>query len=126
MADKGPVQVFRSRIKDGGFLDEKVLVLAEPIGDKLAGATSKSQLRKFYNSLKALEREREEDLKPQIMLLKAQIAYAQGRRSTRREFEAVRKFLDAGLDQVLKDTDRLDAFLKYLEIVYGFFYSRAS
>ncbi len=91
---------------------------------------SHSQVRKFYNEIKAIERYIEmrgenaflEKL-PEIKMIKAKAAYAYGRKLQRKGGSITKEFknfLDANIDQIktLKD---FKVFCKFFEAVLGFF-----
>ena len=122
------LEEYRQRIQEHGFMEEPVLELTEELGREL-GQNSTSQVRRFYNAIKALERQAKEEIqvKPQLVRLKSQVAYAYARAQKREKdhgvaFAKFKGFLDASLERVLNDPSELRDFARFFEIVYGFYY----
>ena len=123
------LEEYRQLIREHGFMEEPVLKLAEELGREL-GQNSTSQVRRFYNAIKALERQAKGEggqIKPQLILLKSQVAYAYARAQKREKdhgvaFAKFKDFMDASLERVKEDPDQLRDFARFFEIVYGFYY----
>lgn len=123
------LEEYRRRIQEHGFMEEPVLELAEGLGREL-GQNSTSQVRRFYNGIKALERQAKggvAQIKPQLILLKSQVAYAYARAQKREKdrgaaFAKFKGFLDASLERVMDAPGQLSDFARFFEIVYGFYY----
>jgi CRISPR-associated protein Csm2 len=87
-------------------------------GDEL----SSSQLRNFFNDVRSLEAKvRAEDfpkVMPHIKMLKAKVAYAEGRGKVPTSFKAlISKCVD-----LIEDKKDFEGFVKFFEAIVGFFY----
>lgn len=108
--------------------EDLITVHAEEIGKKLVGNNprtpllSSSQLRKFFNDVRALEAKIEtgnfEEQKPMIKMLKSKVAYAYGRGKIPSEFKG---YIDTCVDKI-NDKDDFKGFVKFFESVVGFYY----
>lgn len=108
--------------------EDLITVHAEEIGKKLVGNNprtpllSSTQLRRFFNDVKALEAKIEtgnfEEQKPMIKMLKSKGAYAYGRDKIPLEFK---NYIDACVDKI-NNKDDFNGFLKFFESVVGFYY----
>jgi|BioPla2DNA2_1021312.scaffolds.fasta_scaffold131975_2 CRISPR-associated protein Csm2 len=122
------------------YLNEKGIIktemleaLAENEAKKLSNATIKkkdmttTQLRKFFNEVKALEKRLRDNgdsdeyfnkIMPLVKMLKAKIYYSSGRENVTKEFE---EFILSKIDKV-RDKNDFKAFVLHFEAVVGYFY----
>lgn len=118
---------------DSKWVDSEALVMARKLvvkdaGDRMNRNNIKSsQLRKFYADVKSLERTWEYQdcsdaaflgILPQIKILKAKAAYAQGRQVVPAAFT---KWIGEHVDAISTPSD-FKAFLLHFEAVVGFCY----
>ena len=145
IAKGGEIVSFSYYDKDGKVKKDLFDKMAEEEAKKWASARdrrgkpelSNTQVRKFYNEIKAIERyielkgeENFEQKLPEIKMIKAKAAYAYGRKlqkkggSITREFK---DFLDKHIGQINTYQD-FKIFCKFFEAVVGFFefYSQPS
>ncbi len=93
---------------------------------------SSSQLRKFYNEVKSLEKKLDNQsfsmVFPLIKMLKSKVAYATApsKISNRDEqplYKNFKEFIVEGIDSIPEDGEKeFRAFCKYFEAVVGFYY----
>ncbi len=93
---------------------------------------SSSQLRKFYNEVKALEKKLDhqpfQNIFPLIKMIKSKVAYATApsKISNRDEqplYKKFKEFIIEGIDSIPEDGEKeFKAFCKYFEAVVGFYY----
>ncbi len=122
------------------YLNEKGIVktemleaLAENEAKKLSNAAIKNkemtttQLRKFFNEVKALEKRLRDNgdsdeyfnkIMPLVKMLKAKISYSSGRKNVTKEFE---EFILSKIDKI-RDKNDFKAFVLHFEAVVGYFY----
>ena len=93
---------------------------------------TKTQIRKFYNEVKLLEKKlkdssdkEEEFLKilPLIKMIKAKVAYAVGRENAKIS-QSFKDFLFKSIDEI-KDKEDFEAFVLHFESVIGYYYEQA-
>lgn len=125
-----------------GFVDEKgnlrealMTTEAEQVAkyfrdDKL----TKSQLRAFYNEVKALKNklniDKNEDkfseIYPLILMMKSKVAYRASK--DKKKMDGIKKFLDHGIDQIQKENrkgkgrEAFENFAIFFEVVVGYAY----
>lgn len=126
------------------YLNEKGIIktemleaFAEKEAKKLSNATIKNrdttttQLRKFFNEVKALEKRLKDNgdtdeyfskIMPLVKMLKAKIHYSFGRDKVPKEFE---EFILTKVDNV-RDKNDFKAFVLHFEAVVGYFYGLES
>jgi len=92
---------------------------------------TKTQIRKFYNEVKLLEKKlkdrsdkEEEFLKilPLIKMIKAKVAYAVGRENAKIS-QDFKDFLFKSIDEI-KDKEDFEAFVLHFESVIGYYYEQ--
>lgn len=119
---------FEDQLKEGSFLDDRVLEKTEGLGREFKKrGVSTTQFRKLYNQLRALSRGASsldpEELRSRIRVFRAQVAYSVGRDQIP---EAVKDVMDTSLEKVMESGDdtarQLDNFVQFLESVYGYYY----
>ena len=102
------------------LLDEKAHELGKYFAKK--DRISSSQLRNFFNDVRSLEaRVKVEDFQkvlPHIKMLKAKVAYAQGRNLVPFSFK---KLISQCVD-LIEDERDFGGFVKFFEAIVGFFY----
>lgn len=125
-----------------GFVDEKgnlrealMTTEAEQIAkyfkdDKL----TKSQLRAFYNEVKALKNklniDKDEDkfseIYPLILMMKSKVAYRASK--DKKKMDGIKRFLDHGIEQIQKENrkgkgrEAFENFATFFEVVVGYAY----
>ncbi len=123
---------FLRETKDGELIikEELLTTRAEKIADDFIGDVRRpnvksSQLRKFYNEVKALakraEEEKFEKIKPLVKMLKVKVNYQKGRGFVPEVFV---RFISDCVDNI-EDKSDFDAFVKHFEAVIGFYYGKA-
>lgn len=95
---------------------------------------TKSQLRAFYNEVKALKNKlsinKNEDkfaeIYPLILMMKSKVAYRASK--DKRKMDGIKKFLDHGIDQIQKENKvgkgrkAFENFATFFEVVVGYAY----
>jgi len=95
---------------------------------KYKGFITKTQLRRYYNDIKNIEKqwgnkkENWDAVKPLVILMKAKISY-DSRKSHNKLPQVFQNFLNDCITNINESAD-FAAFLKYFEAVVGFYYGR--
>lgn len=125
---------FLRKTSDGKWVikEEMVTKVAEDWANKFVGSDPKkpalksSQLRKFYNEVRALvdrvEAEGFEKIKPLIKMLKVKVNYQKGRNLVPADFV---KFISNCVDNVNDEKDFIEGFVRHFEAVVGYYYGKA-
>lgn len=107
-------------------LREDLIVEAEKLAKIFASLKpelTSSQLRKFFNEVRSLEEQTEDnfdDQKVLVLMLKSKVAYSVGKKSSKTPKE-FKDFIDACIDRI-SDKKDFDGFIKFFESVVGYFY----
>jgi len=125
---------FLRQTEDGDLVikEELLTTKAEEWASKFVGndprrpEVKSSQLRKFYNEVKALAKKAEgqkkaQKIKPLVKMLKVKVNYQKGRQLVPDSFV---KFISECVDKV-DDKNDFDAFVKHFEAVVGYYYGKA-
>jgi CRISPR type III-A-associated protein Csm2 len=127
---------FKKEIANKSFADEEIMRLSKELGESLVrsqrsqsrGDTredTKTQVRKFYNLVRVIEKSAPETLKVKLRTLQAHIAYAVARKTVSEDFKEV---FDVAIEKILKNKDdhnlqnSLYDFRKFFESFYAYFY----
>jgi len=91
---------------------------------KFSRELSSSQIRKYYNEVKAIEKKLEistsfSKIIPEIKMLKAKVAYDVGRDGSKMPL-CFKEFVEKMIDNI-NDKEDFQAFLKVFETVIGYF-----
>ncbi len=92
---------------------------------KKSGSITSSQLRRYYNDIKNIEKQWNHDEKnwdriyPLVVMVKAKLAYDS--RKNEKLPEEFQNFMNECIDSIKTSSD-FGAFLKYFEAVVGFYY----
>ncbi len=125
---------FLRKTSDGKWVikEEMVTNIAEDWANKFVGNNPRkpllksSQLRKFYNEVRALaervELEGFDKIKPLIKMLKVKVNYQKGRDLVPKEFV---DFITECVDRVNDKEDFIDGFVRHFEAVVGYYYGKA-
>ncbi len=125
---------FLKKTSDGKWVikEEMLTSVAESWANEFVGGNPRkpllksSQLRKFYNEVRALanrvEAEGFEKIKPLIKMLKVKVNYQKGRELVPKEFV---DFISNCVDNVNDEMDFVDGFVKHFEAVVGYYYGKA-
>ena len=101
------------------LLDEKARSLAQSFGGEQRNALSHTQLRRFFNDLRNLEKRAErssfEKMKPRIKMVKSKVAYA----SKDKIPQSFEKFMNDSISAIENEKD-FEAFMLHFEAVLGF------
>ncbi len=111
--------------------EELLTTEAEEWADKFIGKDptrpelKSSQLRKFYNEVRALAKKAEgkekfEKIRPLVKMLKVKVNYQKGRKLVPVSFV---DFISGCVDKI-GDKDDFDAFVKHFEAVVGYYYGK--
>jgi len=101
---------------------------AQSFGRKEKKESGKTQVRKVYGEVRALQEKAKagfDPVRPELRLIQAHVAYAVGRDTLTPEFKdfadaAVKRLLEAG------QAEELDRFVKFFEALYAHFYFQTS
>ena len=124
------------------YMDEEKKILnsqlLEESAEKVASGfiegnnqVSSSQLRKFYNEIKGLEKKNEitdwEIIFPLVKMVKSKVAYATAPKkikwNDKNVYSNFKNFINEGLNSIQDEKDFL-AFCKYFEAVVGYYYGK--
>jgi CRISPR type III-A-associated protein Csm2 len=127
---------FKKEIASRDFADDEIMRLSRELGESLVKSqrsqargetkeSAKTQVRKFFNLLRAIEKSSPETFKLRLRTLQAQIAYAVARKTVSEDF---RDLFDVSIEKVLKSKDdqalknSLSGFGRFFESFYAYFY----
>ena len=101
---------------------------AQGFGRKEKKESGKTQVRKVYGEVRALQEKAKagfEAVRPELRLIQAHVAYAVGRDTLTPEFK---EFADAAVKRLLEAgrPEELDRFVKFFEALYAHFYFQTS
>lgn len=135
-------KTYEFKFKDKGFTNDKGYLREELITEeakKIAGffkedKLTKSQLRAFYNEVKALKNrlkydksvEKFDEIYPLILLMKAKIEYRASK--DKAKMEGIKQFITLGIERVQKENEKgkgreaFDNFATLFETVVGYAY----
>lgn len=128
------IQFFKDsekKILNEALLDTRAEQVAKTFLGRWPKMVSSSQLRKFYNEVKSLEKKLDNQpfsvVYPLIKMLKSKIAYATAPSKIRRDeqplYNNFKQFLMEGIDAIPENGEKeFRAFCKYFEAVVGFYY----
>jgi CRISPR type III-A-associated protein Csm2 len=118
------------------FGEDRIMELAEALaldiarsfGRKEKKESGKTQVRKVYGEIRALQEKAKGGfaaIRPELRLIQAHVAYAVGRDTLTPDFkeladEAIKRLLLAG------KKEELDSFVKFFEALYAHFYFQTS
>jgi CRISPR type III-A-associated protein Csm2 len=128
---------FKDRLSaKASFGDDNIMALAEDLardfaqgfGRKEKKESGKTQVRKVYGEVRALQEKAKagfETVRPELRLIQAHVAYAVGRDTLTPEFK---DFVDAAVKRLLEAgrPEELDRFVKFFEALYAHFYFQTS
>ncbi|HKX33654.1 MAG TPA: type III-A CRISPR-associated protein Csm2 [Blastocatellia bacterium] len=130
------LEKFKRELANRDFADDEVMRLSQELGESLVKSqrssakeetkeNAKTQIRKFYTLLRAIEKGAPETFKVKLRTVQAQIAYAVARKAVSEDFK---DFFDASVEKVLKSKDEqslrssLRHFARFFESFYAYFY----
>jgi CRISPR type III-A-associated protein Csm2 len=118
----------KKKIINSKLLDEEAEKIAKSFFDR-RNKVSGSQLRKFFNEVKDLEKKIEvrgwDEIMPLVKMVKSKICYATSptkiKPFERDVYNKFKDFIQEGINSI-EDKRDFEAFSKYFEAVVGFYY----